>query len=129
MQPNNFRGTLDGQGHTITLHQSDSPEGNNLFPCYINNSDYDSWGGLFFHTQTGVVIKNLRLTGEIRNNKNDCGTFIQNANGTTTIENCQSSVKIIKTSGCVDGSGYYSGGMIGGNDNTSSEITIKNCLG
>ncbi len=120
LQPNGFRGTLDGQGHTIILHQSDSQECGK-FP---NLSASSCWGGLFFKTYGNATIKNLRLAGEIKNNKYDCGTFVQNANGSTTIDNCQSSVEIIKTAG---GNGN-NGGMIGGNDDINSDITIRNSL-
>lgn len=118
LQPNQYKGTLDGQGHTITLHLIDSKECG-TFPAL---SEEKCWGGLFLHTYS-ATIKNLRLAGEIRNNVQHCGTFVQNANSYTTIENCQSSVEIIKTA-----SQFANGGMIGSCDELGSTITIKNCL-
>ena len=122
LQPSDFKGTLDGQGHTITLHQNDVLEAGDRFSSY--KAQNRSWGGLFLRAGDGITIKNLRLAGEIRNKQNDCGTFIQNICGSTcTLENCQSSVKIIRTA-----DGNYSGGLTGGNDGSSGKIIILNCL-
>ena len=119
LQPTEYSGTLDGQGHTITLHQSDSRESGN-FPSSVN----ESWGGLFFHVKSGIHIKNLRLAGEIRNKEYDCGTFINCAQATNcTLENCQSSVVIIKTH-----LSNTSGGLIGGISQNETTIKIDNCL-
>mgnify|MGYP006935963149 CR=1 FL=1 len=120
-QPQRFAGNIDGQGHTITFHQSDVVECIN-YPYADPNG---SWGGLVFHIGNNLSIRNLRLAGTIWNNRYDCGTFIQNADGLNTIlYNCQSSVVIIKT---IKG-GSFTGGMIGGSDGSNHSIIIKNCL-
>ena len=129
-QPQFYHGTIDGQGHTITFHQSDVVE----CTYYPYNVSTGSWGGLLFHISgsIGVTIKNLKIAGTIRNNRYDCGVFIQNADSKNILlENCQSSVNIIKTapiSASINSVGHYSGGLIGGDDSSTSVVKIKNCL-
>lgn len=127
-QPQFYHGIIDGQGHTITFHQSDVVE----CKYYPYNVSTGSWGGLLFHISgsIGVTIKNLKIAGTIWNNRYDCGTFIQNADSKNILlENCQSSVNIIKTAPTATTSlGKYTGGMIGGSDLSTCEIQIKNCL-
>ena len=60
-QPQRFAGNIDGQGHTITFHQSDVKE----CTYYPYNDPIGSWGGLVFHIGNNLTIKNLRLAGTI----------------------------------------------------------------
>lgn len=96
-----YRGTFDGQGHTITL--------DNL----TNDTDNHPWG-LFQYTESGCVICNLRVIGTAENMHEAMGSIVGEARG-TRIENCISEVDLkakIGSAGFVFPGGY-TGGLIG----------------
>ena len=136
---NPFCGTLDGNGHTITVHLAGGGEGIALF-YYIN----------------GATIQNLSVKGTIASSKYRPATFASFVSGNSTIQNCRSDVAITASyNGWIDGgaivarvssgcrlnvvdcafygsikysnNGYEGGGMIGWTqDNTS--VSFTNCL-
>lgn len=90
-----FCGTFDGQNHTITIAFDGT-----------NGSDK----GLFSHTSTGAVIKNLTVDGEIKGDWS-IGGIVGNASATVFI-NCTSNVSV---TGAYSGNTehQYAGGIAG----------------
>ena len=107
---NSFRGTFDGNGHTITLDYNDTrSSGDFCAPFrYIN----------------GATIKYLHVDGTIYKTKGkNAGGFVGKAVGDNTIDNCRSSVDIqFNKDGDVS-----SGGFIG-ELRESGSTTLNNCL-
>ncbi len=103
---NLFTGTLDGDGHTIT----------------VNLTDNDSARFAIFCSAGGCTIKNLTVKGTITSNGNSTGTLIGTLKGTNpvTIENVTTNVKI------TSGGGNGTGGFIGCIEDGGSNVTIKN---
>ena len=114
-----FRGTFDGNGHTIK----------------IDVNSYGKYLALFRFTY-GATIKNLRVVGSIKNgatgsnadgaNKYSAG-LVGDCRYGTTIKNCVISVTI---SSSIDGDGSH-GGIVGRlyeTDNTGCQVKIENCL-
>ena len=102
-----YRGTFDGQGHTITV-------------------DWNGNGGGYFALfpfVTDATIKNLRVTGKITTDV-PMGVFSFLAGGTTTYEHCVSDVRI--TSGD-ENSSYSAAGMVRAAYN-EGKITFKDCI-
>ena len=103
-----FRGTFDGDGHTITLDYTD-----------YNNGDYCGP----FRFINDATIKNLHVTGTIVKDKGKhAGGFVGQAFGTNLISNCVSSVDIQSST---DGDGSH-GGFLG--DLRDGATTFKNCV-
>ena len=107
----NFRGTFDGNGHTLTVNYTDNHDERACAPFrYIRNA----------------TIKNLRVAGSITKqyNKNASG-LVGVAFGTCHISNCHSSVEI----NCHDGD-CSSGGFIGelGTSSDPDDTYFDNCL-
>ena len=102
-----YRGTFDGNGHTLNLNISDDAQNTGLFSHVAN-----------------ATFKNLRLTGSVSSSKNRTGSLIGTVdeNYTVTIENVHSSVTL-KTS--VSGDGCM-GGFIGF-INLNDKVTFRNC--
>lgn len=67
-----YRGTFDGQCHTITLN--------------MTNTTTEPYG-LFQYTEPGCVIRNLKVSGKIDTNSTYFGSIVGDATG-TTIERC-----------------------------------------
>ena len=129
---NAFKGTFDGQGHTIN---------------YVSNQKWttgyiDTQAGLFGHLN-GATIKDLVLTGsmDLHNNAPQSagetdyiGSIAGAVTGTTTIQNVYSSVDITThasknaaTDTWPKGIGYV-GGLVGFiPHNTTADITINGC--
>ena len=107
-----FRGTFDGNGHTITLNITDSSSDDYCAP---------------FRYLKGGTIKNLHVAGTIvkTDNAKNAGGIVGKAEGTNTISNCRSSVDIqFNKDGDVS-----SGGFIGElRDGSSNTTTFTNCL-
>ena len=99
-----FSGIFDGQGHTIT----------------INLSTTEQYVGLFCNI-TDATINNLHVTGAITTNTRFVGGMVGRVYGTSTIQNCWSSVDVTTTYG---GDGVQ-GGMIGCVNGT---LNISDCL-
>lgn len=100
-----YRGTFDGQGHTIEMKNLTS------------NTD-DKPCGLFQYTEPGCIIKNLKVKGTIASSKaKHIGSLIGCATG-TKIENCI----------CTDTIKYDGDGCVGGLVGISyGESFFENC--
>ena len=86
-----FKGTFDGDGHTLTFNHTASA------PCSAP-----------FQNTNGATIRNLHATGLIEGgNWNYMGGLVGSANGKLTIENCRVSTQISSTiSGIANNGGF-----------------------
>ena len=76
-----FKGTFDGDGHTLTFNHTASA------PCSAP-----------FQNTNGATIRNLHATGQIEGGIwNYIGGLVGSANGNLTIENCRVSTQISST--------------------------------
>ena len=103
-----FQGTFDGSGHTLTLNLTHTGGGNAFIAPfkYIKNA----------------TIKYLHTSGTITTNGKMAGGIVGDSYGTSTIQNCRSSVTINSS---VSGDGTH-GGLVGRvQDGT---LTITDCL-
>ena len=108
----NFRGTFDGNGHTMTVNYVDN-----------NNEDYCAP----FRYIRNATIKNLHVAGSITKTGNrKAGGLVGVAFGTCHISNCRSSVDIFFD----DGGDCSSGGLIGelGESSDADDTYFDNCL-
>ena len=101
---NPFKGTFDGQGHTIS-------------GLYVNLKK--NYVGLFGHVGKGGTVKNVTLADSyVSGNISVGGICGWNDGG--TVENC--------TSGCtVKGTGNSVGGICGSNQNGNRAGLVRNC--
>lgn len=100
---NNFTGTFDGAGHTLTVALTDT--------------------GLF--NDLAGTVKNLTVAGTVTSGKEYIGAVASNAKGSAVVENCTNKADVTNTKS--NGSGY-AGGIVGGNqDNSNTAVTIRNC--
>ncbi|MDO4200841.1 MAG: LamG domain-containing protein [Bacteroidales bacterium] len=104
-----YRGTFEGNGHTLNL----------------NISDNGSNAGLFSHVAT-ATFRNLNLTGTLSTSQIHIGSLIGfvEKDATVTIENCHSSVKLVSSR---NGDAYM-GGFVGHSGGGSKQLTINNCV-
>ena len=103
-----FKGIFEGGGHTLTLNLTHSSGG-------------DAWIAPFRFIN-GATIKHLHTAGTISTNGKMAGGIVGDSWGTSTIQNCRSSVTI---SSSISGDGTH-GGLVGRvNDGT---LTINDCL-
>ena len=88
-----FKGTLDGNGHTINLNLRGGGQGLALF--YVID---------------GATIKNVRVTGTVTSSYHRPATFAAFVDGSSTIKNCWSSVAIVSThnNAWIDGGAFVS---------------------
>jgi len=103
-----FKGTFDGDGHTLTFnYTADMP---NCAP---------------FCTTNGATIRSLHVTGLIEGgNWNYMGGLVGSANGKLTIENCRVSTQISSTV-----SGYaFNGGFVGLLSSQYNQCHITGCV-
>ena len=108
----NFRGTFDGNGHTLTVN-------------YVDENDEDFSAP--FRYIRNATIKNLHVAGSItRTKKRNAGGLVGTAFGTCHISNCRSSVEINYN---IEGD-CSSGGFIGevGTSSDPDDTYIDNCL-
>ncbi len=105
-----FSGTLDGDGHTITLAMG-SEDG------YLNQSC------ALFDVIDGATIKNLRMAGSIYSSAQFNASIVCGAKGSNHIYNCISTVGI-RSSISGDGS---NGGFIGIIDFSKSGVNFEGC--
>ena len=103
-----YRGTFDGQGHTITIDWNG------------NGGDYFA----LFPFVTDATIKNLRVTGQMTSDSEPLGVFAFEAGGNTTFSGCVSDVKI--TNGNTNSS-YCAAGMVL-SAYSEGKITFKDCI-
>ncbi|MBR6275633.1 MAG: hypothetical protein IKR31_01680, partial [Prevotella sp.] len=103
-----FKGTFDGDGHTLTFnYTADMP---NCAP---------------FCTTNGATIRNLHATGQIDGgNWNYMGGLVGSANGKLTIENCRVSTQISST---VSGT-TFNGGFVGLLSSQYNQCHITGCV-
>lgn len=101
-----YRGTFDGNGHTITLDME-------------NTENYADGFGFVQHAEPGCVIRNLHLTGTITSNQKYLGSFVGTATS-ATLESCISSA----TLKCEINGDATLGGLIG---LSQGEVVIDNC--
>lgn len=100
---NNFTGTFDGAGHTLTVALTDTALFNDLMG----------------------TVKNLTVAGTVTSGKEYIGAVASNAKGSAVVENCTNKADVTNTKS--NGSGY-AGGIVGGNqDNSNTAVTIRNC--
>ena len=104
-----YRGTFEGNGHTLNLNISDNA---------MNTA-------LFSHVAT-ATFRNLNLTGTVSCTQKHLGSLIgyTEKNSTVTIENCRSSVKLVSSvndDSCV-------GGFIGRVGDGSTQTIFNNCV-
>ena len=102
-----YRGTFDGQGHTITIDWNG------------NGGDYFA----LFPFVTDATIKNLRVTGKMTTDV-PMGVFSYLAGGNTTFSGCVSDVKI--TNGDKNDT-YCAAGMVRA-AYSEGKITFKDCI-
>lgn len=91
-----YRGTFDGQGHTIDVDS------------LANDNENHPWG-VFQFTEPGCVIKNLKVTGTLTSGHEYLGSIVGEARG-TRIENCISDARLENSSSTLP----VTGGLIGG---------------
>ena len=100
---NQYAGTFDGKGYTVTY-------------SYDITSNYC---GLFAYVN-GATIRNLRVEGDVVSTAIHFGALIGQANGTVLVENVVTDVDITGNRSGVTGNG----GMLGAN---YANITFNNC--
>ena len=104
-----YRGTFEGNGHTLNLNISDNS---------MNTA-------LFSHVST-ATFRNLKLTGTVSSTQKHQASLAAylEKNAVVTIENCQSSVKLVNSVN--DDSDV--GGFVGVAMNGNQQLTINNCV-
>ena len=108
----NFRGTFDGNGHTLTVN-------------YVDNHDESACAP--FRYIRNATIKNLHVAGSITKTYNkNAGGLVGEAFGTCHISNCRSSVEITHN---IEGD-CSSGGFIGklGTSSDPDDTYLDNCI-
>lgn len=104
-----YKGTFDGQGHTLTFNKTGITGLGSIAP---------------FRFIEGATIKNLRTAGSLGSNQTQMGGIVGYAKGTgNLIEGCWSSMTLTSSTNNVGGIV----GMVGVNNGTD-EITINNCM-
>lgn len=98
-----FSGTFDGDGHTVTLNITASTP--NV--------------GLFSKLAGGAVVKNVITAGSISGKVNNVGGIAGTADGNVTIENCKNTASIK--------GGKGAGGILGYSEPGSGFVTISSC--
>ncbi|MCR4601955.1 MAG: hypothetical protein K5683_00290 [Prevotella sp.] len=108
---NTFCGSLDGDGHTITL-------------ALGSQSSYLNQSCALFSKISNATIKNLRIAGSIYSSAQHCASIACEAAGENNlIQGCVSSVSINSN---ITGDGT-NGGFIGVIDKYFSNVTFKGC--
>ena len=135
-----FRGTFDGNGHTITFNKSGFSEEHiapfryvggtttirNLHTAGTISTSKRVAAGLISEILTGstVNIENCRSSMTINSSVSGDGTnggFVGGMNGTVTIRNC-------KFDGSFEGANCSNNGGFVGWVNSNSSLTIENCV-
>ena len=107
-----FKGTFDGQGHTITINLTSTDPRCAPFNTVTGTSE-----------QNPVTIKNLKVTGIIRTSHIQTAGFIGYVNSYCTITNCISDVTIVSS---YNGHGCRAAGFIGQTD-SQAHVTFTGC--
>lgn len=101
-----FRGTFNGDGHTLTL----------------NISDTENQGTAPFRYISGATIMNVKTVGTVTGNLHCAGLVGFAKSGTDSIKNCVVAADIV----CSGGSHSHCGGILG--HSLSSNTIISDCL-
>ena len=105
---NQFKGTFDGDGHTLTFNHTASA------PCSAP-----------FQNTNGATIRNLHTTGQIDGGIwSYIGGMVGSANGNLTIENCRVSTQISST---ISGTAF-NGGFVGLLSSQYNQCHITGCV-
>lgn len=99
-----YSGTFDGQGHTLTIN-------------YTAAANY--WAP--FRYIEGATLRNIHVAGKLSTATRFCGGLVASTYGSTTIDNCWSSVEI---ESAYSGDACY-GGLVSCNE--TGTLTINNC--
>lgn len=106
---NDFTGTFDGDGHTVTLN--------------ITSSSAKSYTGLFGTLAGGAVVKNVITAGKIeatgKDNVGGIAGFANTYSGDVTIENC-------KNTAAITGNNEV-GGILGYCSGSAHSVTVTDC--
>ena len=102
-----YQGTLDGQGHTLTINYK---------------AGKDVSGGLFAYVEN-ATIKNLKVEGNVTANHRLIGGFVGLVKGTLTMQDCESAVDITVTPTTTN---MHIAGFIG--QGKQGTITLTDCL-
>ena len=103
-----FKGTFNGNGHTLYV---DLVNDGNPYTAPFRSAD-------------GATIKNLRTIGNVSANSEACAAgIVARLDGTSTIDNCWSSVNIY---GKRSGNGSH-GGLVGHAGRGGGTFTVTNC--
>ena len=109
-----FTGTFDGGGHTLTVNYGSAS----------SPIDEDK-AAPFRNVETGCVIENLNVSGDIYASQKYAGGLVGTQYGAVTIRNCHVSTVIHSLT---SGDGTH-GGIVGNIGNSSStSLTIEGCL-
>ena len=100
-----YSGIFDGQGHTLT----------------VNYTSMDNYCAPFNYIN-GATIQNLHTTGQITIGGRFGGGIVASSKGTSTMQNCWSSVNIVSS---YNGDATH-GGLVAYQEN--GDLTINNCL-
>lgn len=104
-----FSGTFDGDGHTVTLN--------------ITSSSAKSYTGLFGTLAGGAVVKNVITAGKIeatgKDNVGGIAGFANTYSGDVTIENC-------KNTAAITGNNEV-GGILGYCSGSAHSVTVTDC--
>ena len=101
-----FKGTFDGNGHTINVNLSGGGEGLALF-----------------YAIEGATIQNVKVTGGVTSSNHRPATFAAFVEGGSTIRNCWSSVDIVSTKT----SDWIDGGALVGRVSAGAILTMTDC--
>ena len=101
-----YQGTLDGQGHTLTIN-------------YKTGKDVS--GGLFAYVEN-ATIKNLKVEGNVTANHRLIGGFVGLVKGTLTMQDCESAADITVTPTTT---AMHIAGFIG--QGKTGNITLTDC--
>ena len=103
-----FKGTFDGDGHTLTF-----------------NHTATAFYSAPFQKTNGTTIRNLHTTGSIQaGDFQNCGGLVGSAEGNLTIENCRVSIQISTT---YSGSAWH-GGFVGLLSSHYDQCHITGCV-
>ncbi|MBO4892998.1 MAG: InlB B-repeat-containing protein [Prevotella sp.] len=111
-ESNSFRGTFDGDGHTLTIN-------------YSNNSDFTAP----FRYIQGATFKNLKVTGSITTTMNlAAGIAGLNTGSTATFEQCVTDITFNSSSTTEVGWGAYDyhGGFLARSN--SANVNLTDCV-
>ena len=107
-----FKGTFDGQGHTLTVH--------------LDSTDWNVGLAPFMYVDSGAVIMNLHVDGSVTNGGCSAAGIACRMMGDFTVSRCWSSVRLQSYDmGSVQGT---IGGFLSWTNAANSEIIIEDCI-